>query len=235
MRTLEEIFKQNAGRRIQRHDHVLKIYDEFFARFRGENVNVLEIGLGDGGSLQMWKEYFGPNAKIYGVDIAAVAHDEGIRVFMGDQGDKDFMKSVAREAGGFDIIIDDASHESGRTIASFEALIGSLRHNGIYAVEDLHTSYRETYGGGYGRPYSIVEYLKDFIDFFHEADLPEGMEIPSFLKHIHGVHFFRNVAIIEKNINAYRAGSPLMTGEGTIRDSNHDIMGSRFEKLVPAE
>jgi len=40
-----------------------------FNRFRNKEIVILEIGVLQGGSLQMWKDYFGDKAKIFGIDI----------------------------------------------------------------------------------------------------------------------------------------------------------------------
>ncbi|HMH33204.1 MAG TPA: hypothetical protein VK543_09260, partial [Puia sp.] len=69
MNDLEKYFNSNTKRRIFKWHHYFEIYDRHFSRFRNKEINILEIGVLHGGSLQMWKEYFGPKAKIYGIDI----------------------------------------------------------------------------------------------------------------------------------------------------------------------
>ena len=49
--------------------HYMALYDRHFNKFRGKKMHILEIGVRRGGSLQMWKKYFGAQAMIYGVDI----------------------------------------------------------------------------------------------------------------------------------------------------------------------
>ena len=66
---LERYFEAHKGRRIHKWMHYFDIYDRHFSKFRGRPVVVLEFGVQYGGSAQMWREYFGPDAKIYGVDI----------------------------------------------------------------------------------------------------------------------------------------------------------------------
>ena len=69
MNELEKYFFSNTGNLIHKWRHYFEIYDRHFSRYRGSDVHVLEIGAYQGGSLQMWKHYFGPSAQIYGVDI----------------------------------------------------------------------------------------------------------------------------------------------------------------------
>ena len=66
---LWKYFSHNEGRIIHKWHHYFDIYHNHFCRFRDLPITILEIGVYKGGSLQMWKNYFGPKAKIYGVDI----------------------------------------------------------------------------------------------------------------------------------------------------------------------
>jgi len=69
MNDLEKYFTENTGRLIHKWKHYFEIYDRHFSRFRDTEVHVVEFGVSQGGSLQMWKQYFGPNSKIFGIDI----------------------------------------------------------------------------------------------------------------------------------------------------------------------
>lgn len=236
MKTLEEIFKQHTGPAIHRFNHMILIYDELFSRYRGEEVTFLEVGIATGGSLQMWKEYFGAKAKIYGVDISDVAkvhnkvEDDQITIMLGDQGNKNFMEEAGERIGKIDIIIDDGSHVSKDQIKTFETMFPYLNDNGIYTIEDIHCSYRSTFGGGFKKPDTIVEYMKKFIDHFHPAEIPEDLleEPPPFLDSLYSVRMFRNLIVVDKWSGSYLVGSPLMTGLGTTPDVFHKITGGRF-------
>jgi cephalosporin hydroxylase len=238
MKTLEEIFKQNTGRRVCRHNHVLEAYAQYFERFRGQPVRVLEIGIKEGGSLLMWREYFGDRASVFGLDITTAAADSGMNdesqilvLAPGNQGDPEFMAGIAKDLVEIDIVIDDGSHHGPDQLVSFEALFPIMADNGIYAIEDLHCAYRENYRGGYLDPRSIIEFTKQIPDWFHCSDIPgEYMEdMPEWIRDVYALHYFRNMLLIEKSVNAHRrVGSPLLTGVGTVADDNHKIMGSRF-------
>ena len=68
-RTLREIFNDHQGRLIHKWDHYFEIYEKYFSKCRGQKLNILEIGVSQGGSLQLWKEYFGDAANIFAIDI----------------------------------------------------------------------------------------------------------------------------------------------------------------------
>ena len=66
---MSEIFYKHKGRQISKWTQYIPLYHRHFSKFRGKDINIMEIGLAAGGSLQLWRKYFGPKAKIYGIDI----------------------------------------------------------------------------------------------------------------------------------------------------------------------
>src|SRR6266705_2645761 len=66
---ISEYFFNNRGRLIHKWHHYFEIYHRHFARFRGRSPVIVEIGVFHGGSLQMWRNYFGPGARTIGIDI----------------------------------------------------------------------------------------------------------------------------------------------------------------------
>ena len=130
-----------SGPGIWKWRHYFEIYDRHFEKFRNKEVNILEIGIYSGGSLGMWKSYFGPRCRIYGVDIqeaCRVYQGEGVEVFIGDQGNLDFWRSFKEKVPYLDIIVDDGGHKTGEQIATIEELLPHLRPGGIYLCEDVH-------------------------------------------------------------------------------------------------
>ena len=66
---IEYLEKNPSGRVVHRWRHYFDIYHRHFSRFRGDSIVMIEIGIFNGGSLRMWKDYFGSNSTIVGVDI----------------------------------------------------------------------------------------------------------------------------------------------------------------------
>ncbi len=125
MNDLEKYFENNQGRLIHKWMHYFEIYDRHFSQFRNQDVYVLEIGVNQGGSLQMWKDYFGKNAKIYGVDINYRCKDfeeEGLKIFIGSQEDRSFLKSLKSQLPRIDILIDDGGHKMKQPIITLQKL-----------------------------------------------------------------------------------------------------------------
>jgi hypothetical protein len=89
------------------------LYDRYFSPFRGRKTRFLEIGVNKGGSLQLWRKYFGDDAIIFGININPDCEKlNGLagQVRIGSQIDRPFLESVIKEMGGVDIVLDDGSH-----------------------------------------------------------------------------------------------------------------------------
>lgn len=187
---LFKLFMSHEGRLIHKWDHYLDLYDRHFAAI--QSPRMLEIGVFKGGSLELWRKYFGANAVIFGVDIDPTCEGENVRI--GSQDDPQFLLSVVQEMGGLDIVLDDGSHVGKHQEISFRTLFPLLRDGGIYAIEDLHTAYWPNYDGGHRRAGTGIELVKSLIDDMHHWWHSEpALEIA-----IGGIHIYDSIAFIEK-------------------------------------
>ena len=202
MNDLETFFSENTGRLIHKWQHYFEIYDRHFARFRGTNVHVVEFGVSQGGSLQMWRNYFGPESRIYGVDInpdCKKLEEQHVQIFIGDQGDRQFLKTLASEIPKIDILIDDGGHTMNQQIATFEELFPFVDKDGVYLCEDLHTSYWSGWGGGFKKKGTFIEHSKTFIDALNAChSKTDKLKVNDFTKSAHSLHYYDSVLVIEK-------------------------------------
>lgn len=135
--TIEQRIRGWEGRQIDKWAHYGRIYDFHFAHRWTSVTRLLEIGIDHGGSLQLWKHVF-PNAQIVGLDInpACKGYEEDrISVVTGDQTDTKLLASL----GGFDVVIDDGSHDRGHQAQSFTSLWPVTRM--VYVIEDCHGAF----------------------------------------------------------------------------------------------
>ena len=98
----------------QKWSHYPEIYHCHSSPFRGSQPTVVEFGIKDGGSLQLWKEYFGKGVTILGIDInpnCKTVEENSIHVWIGDKSNKPFLKKLVNEIGPIVILIDDGAHE----------------------------------------------------------------------------------------------------------------------------
>lgn len=202
MGILQDYFMENKGRLIYKWMHYFDIYERHFERFVGKPINLMEIGVLHGGSLQMWRHYFGNKAMIYGVDIdarTAAFQDDHTRILLGDQGNPGFWSHIKSSLPVFDIIIDDGGHSMDQQRVTFEAMFPLLSSHGVYLVEDVHTSYWSEYGGGYQRSESFVEYSKHLIDklnAWHSKD--PRLSVDSFTESAWSISYYDSIIVIEK-------------------------------------
>ena len=151
----------------------------------------------------MWEYYFGDIARVFGLDRdpGCQAYAGGnVRIVTGDQTDRELLRRVSDEAGGFDIVIDDGGHHMQQQIVSFEELYPRLRDPGVYICEDLHTSYWREYGGGVRQDGSFIEFSKRLIDdlnAWYSAD-PGALAPTDFTRDTFGLHFYDSMLVIEK-------------------------------------
>ncbi len=187
-----------SGRGVWKWNHYFEVYERHFSRFRGRAVHVLEIGVFSGGSLEMWSNYFGPKAQIYGVDIEPSCksyESDSIKIFIGDQANRTFWKQFKREVQTLDIVIDDGGHQTEQQIVTLEELLPFLRSGGVYVCEDVI--------GDFNRFASYVHGLARNLNAArkYNPDLREGSGVRKttpLQSAIHSINLYPYLTVIEK-------------------------------------
>lgn len=197
-------------------EHYFNIYDHLLGKFYESKVNYLEIGVQNGGSLEIAKKLFASDSLIIGLDIDPnCKHLEGKvanQIIIGSQVDDATLLKVS-EFSPFDIIIDDGSHIQSHMIFTFFKLFPYLSQNGIYIIEDTHTNYspehQESFLG-----IGLYDYFKGLserlnIDFMNPHfrkeryklpinERPLINQIPDLVRDIFSIEFFDSVIAIKK-------------------------------------
>lgn len=215
MGDLYQYFLNNhSGRLVQKWLHYFDIYERHFEPFRNQPIRLLEFGVDHGGSLQMWRHYFGPQAQIIGVDIdpaCAALAEPGIDIVIGDQEDPELHRQLREKYGDFDLIIDDGGHTMRQLTVTFLEMYPALKPGGIYLAEDLHSSYLSQYDGGCRKPGTFIELSKTFIDQLYAWYATDGS-----IKHdyitltTYGIFYYDSILVVEKR--PITAPTALMTG-----------------------
>lgn len=202
MTDLEKYFRHNDEKLIHKWAHYFDIYDRHFSKYRGKELTILEIGVSQGGSLQMWKNYFGDKVTVYGIDIdprCKELEEDNIHIFIGSQSDRKFLQDVKNSIPKVDILIDDGGHHMIQQIVSYEELFGHIKDDGVYLIEDLHTSYWLKYGGGLRRKGTFIEYSKNFIDELNAYHSEQtNFKVNEFTKTVNSIHYYDSIIVIEK-------------------------------------
>jgi SAM-dependent methyltransferase len=239
--TLCRMFIEHEGYTSDKWEHYLPIYEAAFSRFtaRGQPIHLLEIGVQNGGSLQLWSKYLPEGSTIVGIDIdpacIRLPMEANISIRIGDATDPVALDHMLGDAK-FDVIIDDGSHHSHHLIATFEDCFKRLGPGGVYIIEDLHCSYFDSHGGGFRHPGTAIEWLKELVDALNvdhfESDAAAALDstglqsMQELGSQIAQITFFDSVAIVEKlpskKEHPYRR---IMTGRETrIVDLARDIL-----------
>src|SRR6516164_3893195 len=189
-----------TGRGIWKWNHYFEIYDRHFRRFQGQNAHVLEIGIYSGGSLEMWRNYFGPHSHIFGVDIATTCkayEDENVRLFIGDQADRNFWQRFRSDVPLLDIVIDDGGHLMEQQIVTLEELLPHIRPGGVYLCEDIVCPFNEFSSYIFG----MAQNLNARDGEEHHLDDRERRMVfrTRALQGMASVHLYPFVTVIEKN------------------------------------
>lgn len=203
---MEDFYFKEAHNVMNKWWHYFEVYHQFFSKYIGTDVRILEIGVFKGGSMQMWKKYFGDKAHIVGIDIDERCKSyeaDNIHICIGSQADEKFLKEVSEKWGPFDIILDDGSHIMEHQIITFETMFPLLKNGGVFICEDCHTSYMKEYGGGYKKKDSFIEYSKGFVDsvnsqFFEDKDINTAIS-----DYIKACHYYDSMVVIEKEKRGY--------------------------------
>jgi 23S rRNA U2552 (ribose-2'-O)-methylase RlmE/FtsJ len=172
MKSLLDLYQSHAGKVSDKWSLYLREYDRLFAPYRDQSISMLEIGVQNGGSLEIWSQYFTNANKFIGCDInpdCANLHyeDPRIDVIVGDATTTETQARVLAESSTFDLIIEDGSHTSSDIVKAFCKYFPALKNGGLFVVEDLHCSYWKDYEGGIFNPFSSVNFFKLLIDILN--------------------------------------------------------------------
>jgi hypothetical protein len=199
--SLRKLLDEHTGSYVTKWTNYFSVYERHFAPYVGKSPLIFEIGVYKGGSLQLWKRYFGPSARIVGVDIdptCALLEEEQVSVRIGDQGDQRFLETLVQEFGAPDIVIDDGSHLSRDINVTFDVLYPAMKSIGVYVVEDLHTNYWAEFGGGLYKPSTFIERVKGLIDEIHAGRTRGTLPPTAFTSTLQSISIYESIAVFTK-------------------------------------
>jgi hypothetical protein len=181
-----------VGPGIWKWDHFFDIYPRYLDRLRGRSVDLMEVGVYSGGSLQMWKDYLGASSRIYGVDIdpSCVRHEQpGVRIFVGDQGDPAFWAKVRLEVPMLDMLIDDGGHSVEQQIVSFEEMFRHVKPGGFYVCEDLSPDFE----------YYLAGMQRQLCEAHVDPQGSESVVAQPLQRIVASIHIYPYLAVIERS------------------------------------
>lgn len=239
--SLKELYEQHTGKISDKWSSYLKVYDEVLSSYAESSISLLEIGVQNGGSLEIWDKYF-PNAEILiGCDVnpqcKELSYDQkNISVIVGDAGTPEVCKEIIKLCPKFDIVIDDGSHDSSDCLRNLRNYYKYVKPGGVYILEDLHCSYWADFGGGLFDSKSIINRLKEFVDYPNyefwghmpdnlvEKERRIGKENSEY-RDIESISFYNSIVIIKKALTPIS-----LVGKRVITGSKGLITGDEYVK-----
>ncbi len=183
-------------------NNYFEIYETILKKFVGKNVKLVEVGVGNGGSLFMWRKFLGKRAKIIGVELnpdAKKFEKKGFKIFIGDQSDPQFWKKFFKKIGKIDILIDDGGHTNLQQITTLMESIKNINRGGMIIIEDTHTSYMNYKGFKNPSKNSLINFSSNLIENLHRRNPMLKKTMNDFSKKIFSIEYFDSMVLI--NIN----------------------------------
>ena len=196
---LFQIYK-NLKRESLKCDTYFQVYEEMFNKYVGKKITFVEVGVLQGGSLFMWREYFGKDARIIGIDLHPNAKElekHGFEIYIGSQSDKNFWRNFYTKVGKIDILLDDGGHVNDQQIVTLSESVNNINDDGIIMTEDVHTSYFKKFGNP--SKYSYINYSKYLIDVVNSRFPKTEIKKNNFRNKIYSISFYESIVAIKIN------------------------------------
>ena len=234
---LVKLSQAHSGKYSDKWESYLRVYWEELQHIQNSSADILEIGIQNGGSLEIWAKFFPEVKQVIGYDNdpkcrALKFDDPRIRVFVGDASSNEAAVTIEKISSNLGLVIDDGSHKSGDIIRSFLLFFPQLNPGGIFIIEDLHASYWEDWEGGLSDPNSSMQFLKllaDVVNYDHWGTKAKRMDLfssmsataglidESVLSQIVSVTFTDSVCIVRKKDDD-NSGLGIRVGSGKQAD-----------------
>jgi hypothetical protein len=220
---IRECFETSARKAMkvnQYFDKYLRHFKDLKERASPKNkIRFLEIGIWNGGSIEMWQKYFGEdNIELHMIDInpsckSLESKYPKVKIYIGDQADKGFLESIVNTTSKFDVILDDGGHTMIQQITTFEVLYKHVKPGGYFVCEDLHTSYWDAYGGGYLKAGTFIEFAKNKIDSLnaHHGQDPR-LTLDDVARTCYGIHAYGSIIFFEKSLSVIEKSFDVVSG-----------------------
>jgi hypothetical protein len=256
MLSFREIIKHHQGNLVDKWDSNITVYDQILPGIRGSVETVVEVGVQNGGSLEIYCKYFFNSKKVIGIDIdencknISFEDEKKIELVIGDV--KNLKDDVTSRTNRIDLFIDDGSHTSSDIINTFVKYFDEVADGGMYIIEDLHCSYFDfnEFGGGVFQTFSSMNFLRtlsDFVNLEHwvaQNDIENLLDnfmqfykidcLPRSMNHIYSIGFYNSMCVIRKeNPENNHLGSRMITGNFETVTQDAKLSPRSLPEIIP--
>ena len=242
MSNLIKFFKKSPRYSIKWNNY-FKIYEKILYKYKNKKIKFVEIGIGDGGSLFMWRSFFKKKIDIIGVDLnpdAKKLERFGFKIEIGDQADPNFWKKFYKKYGKIDVLLDDGGHKNIQQITTLMESINFIKPDGTILIEDTHTSYMKKKGFKNPSKYSLINFSNFLIENIHRQN-PSINKRPNFItRKIESISYYDSIVCINFFKKENKIHSKLFENNKKLRnfftDYRHDgdfiRIKKNFEKKI---
>ena len=180
-------------------------YDSYFPAYEARlqkyvdcEVTIVEVGIFNGGSLFMWRKFFGPKARIIGIDLNPDAREwekHGFEIYIGDQSCETFWTELFQKIGKVDVVIDDGGHTNRQQIVTSHYAIQNINDGGLLIVEDVHTNYFREFGNP--SRYSFVNFAHRIVDGVNSRSYSLRRTYSQYSSRVYSVSFFESMVVFQ--------------------------------------
>lgn len=211
-------------------DNYFEIYENCLKKFINKNITLVEIGVGNGGSLFMWRNFLGKKAKIIGIELNPESkkfEKYGFKIFIGDQSDPVFWRKFYNKNGKIDILIDDGGHTNLQQITTLMESVNNINSGGVILIEDTHTSFMNYKGFKNPSKNSLINFTTNIIENLHRRNPMIKKKINVFSKKIYSIEYFDSIVLF--NINKKKLNNSKNLHNN--KKLNPNFIDYRFKRL----
>jgi len=178
-----------------------QVYENIFSEYRNKKITFVEIGVANGGSLFIWKKFFGKKARIIGIDAnpnAKQMEKYGFKIYIGNQGDSKFWENFFKREGKIDVVLDDGGHKNLHQISTVHYCLPYIKDGGKIVVEDTITSYlkKEFYNPS---KYSFINFCNLIIENIHKRSGLLKKKLNIYAKKVYSINFYESIVVFSIN------------------------------------
>jgi hypothetical protein len=208
MKNLKDIYFNELTLKCDKWIPYFKVYEQHLSKFVGKAPVIVEVGVQGGGSLQMWRKYFGPDAQLFGIDVdtSVLKHldhyDQNTTLYIGDQADPVFWDEFLKQVPHIDILIDDGGHFTNQQIMTFNKVFPHITVGGVFICEDTHTSYFDWIRNNLNGSDTFIDHSKQISDIVNYGHLPreneKNKELEKICDGLYSTSFYNSMVVFHK-------------------------------------
>jgi hypothetical protein len=201
-----------------KYDNYFPAYEALLQKYVGRDVTIVEVGILNGGSLFMWRKFFGPKARVIGIDLNPDAREwekHGFEIYIGDQSSDTFWTELFQKIGKVDVVIDDGGHTNRQQIITSHYAIQNINNGGLLIVEDVHTNYFREFGNP--SRYSFVNFAHRIVDGVNSRAYSLRRTYAQYSSRVYSVSFFESMVVFQIDSRLCKQSVPT-SNNGASRD-----------------